>query len=81
MISQRCPRCGSKRIKRGYRATPFFAKLFFYFNLLCDNCNWEFRGFAIPFLGKKKSKKYARRKESDPAFSSVKSEQEIIDKE
>jgi len=48
MISQRCPRCASKRIRRGYRPTYFFSKIFFRYNLLCDNCNWEFKGFAVP---------------------------------
>lgn len=48
MISQRCPKCRSKRIKRGYRPTPIFSKIFFRYNLLCDACNWEFKGFAVP---------------------------------
>jgi len=48
MISQRCPVCKSRRIRRGYRTTPFWQKIVFVYNLLCDNCNWEFRGFAVP---------------------------------
>lgn len=48
MISQRCPRCHSKRIRKGYRPTPFWSKILFRYNLLCDKCNWEFRGFAVP---------------------------------
>lgn len=48
MISQRCPRCGSSRIRRGYRPTPIWSKILFRFNLLCDGCNWEFKGFAVP---------------------------------
>lgn len=48
MISQRCPRCGSKRIRRGYRPTSFLSKIFFRYHLLCDACNWEFTGFAVP---------------------------------
>ena len=48
MISQKCPRCNSKRIRRGYRPTSFFSKILFRYNLLCDNCNWEFKGFAVP---------------------------------
>ncbi len=47
-ITQSCPRCGSNRIKRGYRPTPFLSKLVGRYHLLCDNCNWEFKGFAIP---------------------------------
>jgi len=48
MISQRCPKCTSSRIRAGYRPTPLWSKLLFRFNLLCNNCNWEFRGFAVP---------------------------------
>ena len=48
MISQRCPKCGSSRIRRGYRPTPLLLKILFLYNLLCDGCNWEFRGFAVP---------------------------------
>jgi len=48
MISQRCPKCRSSRVRAGYRPTPLWSKLLFRFNLLCNNCNWEFRGFAVP---------------------------------
>lgn len=48
MSTQNCPRCSSNRVRRGYRPTPIWSKLLFRYNLLCDNCNWEFRGFAIP---------------------------------
>lgn len=48
MVSQRCPRCASGRVRRGYRPTPIWSKVLFRYNLLCDNCNWEFTGFAIP---------------------------------
>lgn len=48
MVSQRCPRCVSDRVRRGYRPTPIWSKVLFRYNLLCDNCNWEFTGFAIP---------------------------------
>ncbi len=48
MISQRCPRCRSKRIRRGYKPTSILSKLFFRYHLLCDACNWEFTGFAVP---------------------------------
>lgn len=48
MISQRCPKCFSKRIRRGYRPTPLWSKFLFRYNLLCDSCNWEFTGFAVP---------------------------------
>lgn len=48
MISQKCPKCSSSRIRRGYRPTPFWSKMLFRYNLLCDACNWEFQGFAVP---------------------------------
>lgn len=48
MSSQNCPRCSSNRVRRGYRPTPIWSKLIFRYNLLCDNCNWEFKGFAVP---------------------------------
>jgi len=48
MSTQSCPRCNSKRVRRGYRPTSLFLKILFRYNLLCDNCNWEFKGFAIP---------------------------------
>jgi ribosomal protein L37AE/L43A len=49
MISQNCPKCNSSRIRRGYRSTSIFSKILFRYNLLCDSCNWEFTGFAVPF--------------------------------
>ena len=57
MATQRCPKCNSKRIRQGYRPTPFLLKLVFVQNLLCDDCNWEFKGFAIPGTVTKKTKK------------------------
>lgn len=48
MISQRCPKCLSQRVRQGYRPTPFWSKLLLRYNLLCDSCNWEFIGFAVP---------------------------------
>ena len=48
MISQRCPKCLSQRVRHGYRPTPFWSKLLLRYNLLCDSCNWEFVGFAVP---------------------------------
>jgi hypothetical protein len=69
MISQNCPKCQSQRIRRGYKPTGFFSKLIFRFNLLCDNCNWQFVGFALPF-GSSKNKNYKRKKEERLALDS-----------
>lgn len=61
MISQNCPKCGSSRVRRGYKPTPIYRKILFRYNLLCDSCNWEFIGFAVPGTvnskGSKKKKK------------------------
>lgn len=48
MVTQRCPRCASGRVRLGYRPTPIWSKVLFRYNLLCDNCNWEFTGFGLP---------------------------------
>jgi hypothetical protein len=68
MISQKCPKCRSSRVRRGYRPTPFLVKCLFRFNLLCDTCNWEFVGFAVPGTLSSKSKK--KKKVNTPAASS-----------
>lgn len=38
----------SKRVRHGYRPTPTWSKFLMRYNLLCDSCNWEFTGFAVP---------------------------------
>lgn len=58
MATQKCPKCRSRRIRQGYRPTHLLMKLIFRYNLLCDECNWEFNGFAIPgTVGRKTRKK------------------------
>lgn len=57
MATQKCPRCESSRVRLGYRSTSLFKKLTFRYNLLCDECNWEFVGFAIPGTVSSKTKK------------------------
>lgn len=63
-ISQRCPKCSSGRVRRGYRRTPLWSKLLFRYNLLCDDCNWEFKGFAVPGTVTHKPKSKKRKQES-----------------
>ncbi len=66
MVAQNCPRCSSNRIRHGYRPTPIWAKVLFRYNLLCDSCNWEFRGFAIPgTVTTKPTKKRKKGKENN----------------
>jgi hypothetical protein len=48
MIAQRCPKCRSTRVKRGYKDTPLILRLIGVYGLLCDNCNLLFTGFAVP---------------------------------
>lgn len=72
MISQKCPKCRSTRIRRGYRPTPLWSKIIFRYHLLCDGCNWEFKGFAVPgtvSTGRKNKKKI-----NDAPFKDAKQE-------
>lgn len=62
MISQKCPKCLSKRVRRGYRPTPLWSKIIFRYHLLCDNCNWEFTGFAVPGTVSAKPTKSSKKK-------------------
>ena len=64
-ITQSCPRCRSDRIRRGYRPTPFFSKIIGRYHLLCDNCNWEFTGFAVPGTFSFKNSKKKTKTKSD----------------
>lgn len=48
MISQRCPKCRSSRIRKGYKPTPLLFRLVGIHHLLCNHCNLLFTGFAVP---------------------------------
>jgi hypothetical protein len=48
LIAQRCPKCRSRRVRRGYTDTPLLLRLVGFYSLLCDNCNLLFKGFAVP---------------------------------
>jgi transcriptional regulator NrdR family protein len=65
MATQKCPRCKSNRTRRGYRRTPFWSAMLFRYHLLCDNCNWEFTGFGIPFTVSSKPSKKRKKHDSD----------------
>jgi hypothetical protein len=45
---QKCPKCRSPRIRKGYKRTPLLFRLVGIHHLLCDHCNLLFTGFAIP---------------------------------
>ena len=74
MLSQKCPRCNSKRVRRGYRPTSIFSKAIFRFNLLCDNCNWQFKGFALPGFKSPKQTRSSREKKEINNSSELKVE-------
>lgn len=48
MISQKCPKCRSSRIRKGYKPTPLILRMFGIHHLLCNHCNLLFTGFALP---------------------------------
>jgi hypothetical protein len=48
MFAQWCPRCRSRRVQLGYNETPILLQLICVHEILCNNCNLEFRGFALP---------------------------------
>jgi hypothetical protein len=71
MISQKCPKCLSSRVRRGYRPTPLWSKILFRYNLLCDNCNWEFKGFAVPGTVSSKPTKNPKKKSANKINDSL----------
>lgn len=76
MATQNCPKCGSGKVRAGYRRTSILSKLIFRYNLLCDTCNLEFKGFAIPGTVGGKTKKQ-QKKFSDPNYLSPESLRQI----
>jgi hypothetical protein len=57
MIGQKCPKCGSSRIRLGYKQPVWPIRLLGIHELLCDHCNLLFKGFAIPATLKRSPKK------------------------
>lgn len=80
MISQNCPKCSSNRVRRGYRHTPLWSKILFRYNLLCDACNWEFKGFAVPGTVAYKSKNKKRKSAADKNGTAVIKEETVFPK-
>jgi hypothetical protein len=66
-ISQKCPKCRSSRIRKGYKPTPFLLRLVGLRHLLCNDCNLLFTGFSVGTIG---SGKKSRTKTSSPTNSS-----------
>ena len=48
MTFRKCPKCGSSKLRRGYKRTPLFMRLVGIYYLLCDHCNLLFTGFVLP---------------------------------
>jgi hypothetical protein len=66
MNFQKCPKCGSTRIRRGYKRTPLLMRLVGIYHLLCDHCNLLFTGFVLPgMLNKHHKKKHRHRKQDE----------------
>lgn len=47
MFVQSCPKCGSGRVRRGYKQASIFLRLIRINYLLCNNCNLQFKGFSL----------------------------------
>ncbi len=74
MISQRCPKCRSSRIRKGYKPTPLILRVVGIHYLLCNHCNLLFTGFAVPGTvnrSGKKSHKKARVEQEQTAGPAV----------
>lgn len=67
MISQRCPKCRSSRIRRGYKPTPLLLRLVGIHYLLCNHCNLLFTGFAVPGTVGKSGRRLETRRGSEDA--------------
>lgn len=78
MISQRCPKCGSSRVRHGYTPTRIWSKFLFRYNLLCDACNWEFKGFAMPGTVSTKPKRKPK-KNAEKNFARAKNQRAASD--
>jgi hypothetical protein len=71
MISQRCPKCRSSRIRKGYKPTPLLFRLVGIHHLLCNHCNLLFTGFAVPWTVNKPGRKHQPRSGSEEGKSST----------
>ncbi|HYE65889.1 MAG TPA: PilZ domain-containing protein [Pyrinomonadaceae bacterium] len=49
MFIHSCPRCQSSRIQLGFNDAPALLRFVGVQELLCNNCNLEFKGFVAPF--------------------------------
>lgn len=86
MIFSKCPRCGSERIRRGYRRSPLWWRILGRYYLLCNACNWEFAGWAIPgtvdaaATRRRKKRAAAKKQQAPETFEESKESVENIEK-
>jgi hypothetical protein len=86
LIFSKCPRCDSNRIRRGYRRSPIWWRIFGRYHLLCNACNWEFAGWAIPgtveaAATRRRKKRAAEKKQQAPdTFEESKESVENVEK-
>ena len=64
MFGPRCPKCRSSRVQYGYARSLFLLKIFGIKNLLCNNCNYPFKAFALHSAVSRASKR-RRKKGTD----------------
>lgn len=81
MISQKCPRCHSDRVRRGYRSTRIWSKIFFRYNLLCNACNWQFKGFAVPFTVTDKPSRKKRKRTNAKQRQAIQPSDKMVQEE
>jgi hypothetical protein len=55
MFKPHCPRCQSSRLQLGFKDTPLPLRLVGVQELLCNNCNLEFKGVAFGKLERAKA--------------------------
>lgn len=70
MISQKCPKCRSSSIRKGYKPTPWILRMVGIRHLLCNHCNLLFTGFVVPGTVGKSSRKTEAKNRSDKNRSS-----------
>ncbi len=67
MISQKCPKCRSSSIRKGYKPTPWLLRMVGIRHLLCNHCNLLFTGFVVPGTAAKSSRRTRAQRRSDAA--------------
>lgn len=61
-MGPKCPKCGSTRVRSGYKRTPLLMRLVGIYHLLCDHCNLLFTGFVVPGTLHRRKKQHRQKK-------------------